>query len=98
MTTDEHFEIIEEKLGQLLMALTSFSKSQKNEVQDFIDAGEYGLAVETGFQIVLEENKHISEQAFGLFRELVEAMEVQESVDISQLSQHVSRNRKLDER
>lgn len=89
MTTPEHFEVVEEKLGHLLVALTSFTEAQKNEIRDFVDGGEYGLAAETGFQIVVEEDKRISERALVFFRELVEVMEIQESVDLAQLSKYV---------
>lgn len=89
MTTPEHFEVVEEKLGKLLVALTSFSETENGEIRDFIDAGEYGLAAETGFQIVVEEDKRISQHAYDLFSQLVEAMAIQESVDLEQLAKHV---------
>jgi len=89
MTTPEHFEIVEEKLSDLLVALTSFSEAEKGEIRDFVNAGEYGLAAETGFQIVVEEDKRISQPAYDVFSQLVEAMAIQESVDLKQLAKYV---------
>ena len=89
MTTPRHFEVVEKRLGELLAALTSFSEAEKGEIRNFVDAGEYGLAAETGFQIVVEEDKRIAQHAYDLFSQLVEAMAIQESVDLEQLAKHV---------
>ena len=33
MTTPEHFDVVEEKLGELLVALTSFSDAEKRGIE-----------------------------------------------------------------
>jgi len=45
---DDHFKQLEIKLGQLLNLLSGDLNAQnKKDVQNFIDVGEYGLALET---------------------------------------------------
>lgn len=47
-----------------------FSDSESSEVQDFIDVGEYGLALDTLIDIVDEESKVISREALDLIKQL----------------------------
>lgn len=73
------------KLENLLMKLLvsseqTFNQDELKEVQDFIDAGEYGLALETFSDIVVEENKKISEADLDLIEELATAMSMNREV------------------
>ncbi len=55
---------IESTLDLLLMVLSdSFSESESIEVQEFIDVGEYGIALETIIDIINEESKNITNEA-----------------------------------
>lgn len=72
-----NYQRTEELLLRLLDLLTfSFSCSEQEEVREFIDVGEYGLAVETLVDIVCEENKCISCEAWGVICELAGIMEI----------------------
>lgn len=86
----EHdYKSLEESLPRLLMELPSFSESELREVRDFVDAAEYGLALETAYQIVLEESKTISRSTLQLFAQINSQMSGQCQVDLDRLSQHV---------
>ncbi|MBI3560398.1 MAG: MafI family immunity protein [Gammaproteobacteria bacterium] len=86
----EDYQHIEELLIRLLnMLVAIFSESELKEVQDFIDVGEYGLALETLVDIVAEENKKIPRAAIVLVKELSTAMLLDESVFDNKLRWHV---------
>ncbi|AUB85535.1 MafI family immunity protein [Candidatus Thiodictyon syntrophicum] len=66
---------IEGSLTLLLSLLSSaLSWSEAQEVRDFVDVGEYGLALETLVDIVTEEEKSISAEALRLIIELADSM------------------------
>ena len=69
------FQSIENLLFQLLASVDkTFDPKEKEEVQDFIDVGEYGLALETFVDIVVEENKKILEVDLDLIKKLAVEM------------------------
>lgn len=71
------YQIIEELLVRLLCLLVNvFSESESGEVQEFIDAGEYGLALETFIDIVDEESKTISHEMLELAKQAAAAMKL----------------------
>ncbi|MDA8139177.1 MAG: MafI family immunity protein [Desulfobacteraceae bacterium] len=73
------FQYIEKLLVQLLELLkTVFIESERKEVQDLIDVGEYGVALETLVDIIDEENKKIPGEALWLIKNLAKAMHIDE--------------------
>lgn len=89
MTTYD-YQYIEDLLVQLLgLLLEIFTDSEKSEVQDFIDAGEYGLALETLIDIVIEENKQVSGEFLALVCELADVMQLDKKVFEEKLRGHV---------
>ena len=75
------YQNIEKLLTQLLQSVAeNFSETEEREVQEFIDAGEYGIALETFAGIVEEEKKVISEHVIVLVRQAAAAMQIRESV------------------
>lgn len=65
------YKLIENLLVRLLSLLVCvFSDSEANEVQEFIDAGEYGLALDTLIDIIDEESKSISQEVVSLAKQL----------------------------
>lgn len=69
------YQCIEKSFSQLLTLLAAtFSDAEVSEVREFIDAGEYGLALETLVDIVVEEGKRISAEEAKLVYEMVDAM------------------------
>lgn len=74
MTTTD-FVKVENLLLKLLTSVEqAFNREELKEVQDFIDAGEYGLALETFSDIVVEENKKIAGADLDLIEELAVTM------------------------
>lgn len=63
----------------------AFSKSEANEVQEFIDAGEYGLALNTLIGIVDEESKLIPQKVMGLAKDAAVAMGLDEIAEEERL-------------
>jgi hypothetical protein len=77
------YDAIEERLVQLLKEVTgSFTTDEAKEVSDFINVGEYGLALQTLIDIVLEEKKRISPCALQIIEELVMVMGIATEVDL----------------
>jgi len=73
---------IEMLLQELLENIgTAFSETESKEVRDFIDAGEYGLAIETFADIVNEEAKHFPPHLLSTVRAACEEM----GIDVNEL-------------
>ncbi len=84
-----NYKHIEELLIRLLDLLnTVFIESERKEVHDFIDVGEYGLALETLVDIVDEENKKVPGEVLLLVKELAIAMQI----DYEALSKKLGRS------
>ena len=90
MKTSDFFVKVESLIRRLVDTLSEFSQSEKEEVLSFVDVGEYGLAVETAYSIIIEENKPITRQAYELFVELVALMDLGNSVKLERLATQVS--------
>ena len=90
MTTPEFFAQVESLTQRLLDSLTSFSGSEKAEVLSFVDVGEYGVAVETAYHIVLEEGKPLTSVSSDLLRQLVGMMGMSDSVDLDRLPAQIT--------
>ncbi len=85
------YQYIEKLLLRLLnLLLGVFNGSEATEVQDFIDAGEYGLALETLVDIVIEDNKQISHESFLLIHELADVMQLDKKELEKKLHGHVT--------
>lgn len=81
MTTIQYYQHIEKLFLRLLNSLaTVFRHSEIHEVQEFIDAGEYGLALETLMDIIHEEDKQIPLEAYKIISELAGMMEFSRAV------------------
>jgi hypothetical protein len=74
MTDYQHIEKLLIRLLDLLN--TVFVASERKEIIEFIDVGEYGLALDTLVDIVDEENKKIPNEALILIKELAIAMQI----------------------
>ena len=72
---DIDFQGIEDLFSQLIISLKEiFSQSEIQEVQDFIDAGEYGLALETLVDVIDEEDKKVSNEILASIQKLTSEM------------------------
>jgi hypothetical protein len=69
------FQLIESTLSQLLKAADqTFSSEEKTAVQELIDVGEYGLALETAVDIYFEEKKTATSEVLELVERLASLM------------------------
>ena len=74
MTEFDH-ERTERLLNQLLAGVADqMSSAESTEVRDFIEVGEFGLALETLVDIFFEEQKDFPPQHLSLLAELAESM------------------------
>ena len=91
MMTTYDYQSIENLLLRLLgLLLEIFTNSERNEVQDFIDAGEYGLALENLVDIVIEEYKQIPGESLALVCQLADVMQLDKKVFEEKLRGHVT--------
>ena len=87
------YQYIEEVLLRLLTSLLGvFSDSEKDEVKGFIDAGEYGLALETFVDVVVEEQKQIRSESLALVLESADAMQMDREAIDDKLRGHIADN------
>lgn len=71
------FAIVESLFSRLLSALNGvFSVSEIAEVSEFVDVGEYGLALDTAVDIFVEEGKVAEDELIVLVQSLATAMEL----------------------
>ena len=82
MATINH-DHIENLFKQLFHQVSNlFSTEELNEVNEFLDVGEYGLALETFIDIVVEEKKDIPAKACILIEELAVVMKINKDIKL----------------
>lgn len=87
MTSD--FSKLERLLSGLITSVSGvFSQEEIGEVQSLIDVGEYGVALETFTDIVVEENKGITKSSLVLIEEAAIMMEMDPEVFSRKLVEH----------
>lgn len=70
------YQEVEENFGNLISLLNkSFISKEIDEIKDFVDYGEYGLALDTLIDIIKEENKEINNDIFQYIAKLSNLME-----------------------
>jgi hypothetical protein len=69
---------IERRIAGLLNGLSEFSPTERQEVAEFLDATEYGMALETISGILVEENKPIDVEVLHEIDELSRAMKLRD--------------------
>ena len=70
------YQEVEENFGNLISLLNkSFTSKEIDEIKDFVDYGEYGLALDTLIDIIKEENKEINNDIFQYIAKLSNLME-----------------------
>lgn len=80
------FELIESLFVRLIFLLAAvFSESEIFEVREFVDAGEYGLALDTVVDVFVQEKKIATTKIVSLIRDLAAAMELAPEDYVSQL-------------
>lgn len=70
------YQEVEENFGNLISLLNkSVISKEIDEIKDFVDYGEYGLALDTLIDIIKEENKEINNDIFQYIAKLSNLME-----------------------
>ena len=69
----------------------SFSESESIEVQEFIDVGEYGIALETIIDIINEESKNITNEAEFLIEKAGRIMNMDTTSIVDKISKHIDK-------
>lgn len=81
--TSSNYDAIERSFTDLLdSVLTDFSGEELSEIRNLIDVTEYGLALQTFVDIVVDEQKHISSRAATICEELARLMEFTDEIDL----------------
>ncbi|MFT7879339.1 MAG: MafI family immunity protein [Sulfurimonas sp.] len=76
---NNNYTEIEKLLMDLLNLLTDiFNEDEIQEVKEFIDVGEYGLALDTLIDIIVEEKKQVSENVLEIIYKLARIMSLDE--------------------
>jgi hypothetical protein len=76
-----NYTLLETKLSALLDSLKEvFTPSEISEVRQFLEAGEYGLALETTCGIIAEEQKQVGNQVLEQIRELSDLMRLDSEI------------------
>lgn len=87
---EQDYQRVEELLSRLLALLApTFSAEEILEVREFVEVGEYGLALETLVDIVIEESKRIPSEEVNLIYELADAMNLDRKWYEERLCGHV---------
>lgn len=68
----------------------NFSENEMQEVREFIDHGEYGLAIETFVDILKEEKKRPSQQQFDIIASIADAMSIDKGTLFRRLTKRSS--------
>ena len=77
----DRFDRIEALFERLLDGAQSvMSSSERAEVQQFIDHGEHGLALQTTFYVLLEGDRRVDPVLTSLLAELADAMSLPDEV------------------
>jgi len=78
-----NYDAIERIFTDLLGSIsTEFSEEELQEIREFLDATEYGLALQTFIDVVVEEQKRIPHHAVSLCEELARLMDITHEVDL----------------
>lgn len=80
---NRNYDAIERTFTDLLDSVsTGFSEEELREIREFLDATEYGLALQTFIDVVVEEQKRIPHHAVTLCEELARLMDLTQEVDL----------------
>lgn len=66
-----------------------FTTEELNEITEFIDHSEYGLALDTIVDIITEDNKEISHDTFNIIVKLSNLMDLETDIIIKRITEHM---------
>ncbi|MEH2922801.1 MafI family immunity protein [Samsonia erythrinae] len=84
------YQEIELVFSNLMKSLDGFFVPEELlEIKEFIDYGEYGLALETTIDIVFEERKLITNDSFNLIMKLSSLMHIDKNITSDRLKEFI---------
>lgn len=84
------YQEIETNFSELIRSLSIyFTAEELNEITEFIDHGEYGLALDTMVDIITEENKEINHDTFNIIVKLSKLMDLETDIIIKRITGHM---------
>ena len=85
------YQEVEENFCSLISLLNKcFTSKEIDEIKDFVDYGEYGLALDTLIDIIKEENKEINNDIFQYIAKLSNLMGQNMEVITKDLIKHIN--------
>lgn len=76
-----NYQEIRTNFAELICSLSKyFTAEELNEIAEFIDYGEHGLALDTIIAIITEENKEISHDTFNIIVKLSNLMDLETDI------------------
>jgi hypothetical protein len=76
---------VESGLLSLVNSLQHYRVEEIAEITRFIEVGEYGLALQTAFDIAVEEMRPLTDESKALMAHLASEMDIADTLDFSKL-------------
>lgn len=84
------YQKIEKNFSALIISLSKkFTSEEINEIEEFIDHGEYGLALDTVIDIIMEEDKEVSNDDLSIIVKLSNIMNLETDTIIKKIARHI---------
>ena len=90
MSLEDYYNELEARLGSILLTLGSqLSPEESREVNHFLDVGEYGLALQTLTDLLIEERKKISTGTYNDVVGVARRMGIEREIALEDLERRV---------
>src|SRR5215218_7979000 len=90
MSLEDDYNELEARLGSILLTLGSqLSPEESREVNHFLDVGEYGLALQTLTDLLIEERKKISIGTYNDVVGVAKRMGIKQEIALEDLQRRV---------
>jgi hypothetical protein len=90
LSLEDYFNQIEAQLESILLTLgPHLSPEERRQVSHFLDVGEYGLALQTLTDLLIEERKKISISTYNDIVEVTKRMGIEREVALEDLERRV---------
>ena len=90
MSLEDYYDELEAQLGSILLTLGSqLSPEESREVSHFLDVGEYGLALQTLTDLLIEERKNISRGTYNDVVGVAKRMDIEREIALEDLEERL---------
>ena len=90
LSLEDYFNEIEARLESIVLTLGPLlSREENQEVSHFLEVGEYGLALHTLTNLLIEERKKISSGAYNDIVRATKRMDMEREVALEELERQV---------